>query len=82
MDQINKRLISTPVLKILLFVIIVSKTIKDVPRGCVCVSVCAEGGGGGGCFITIFFEAFGILTKCVVKISEPNAVGKFGVFYH
>ena len=28
------------------------------------------------------FLKFGILTKCVNKISRPNVVGKFGLFYH
>ena len=29
-----------------------------------------------------FFKFVGILTKCVGKISWPNVVGKFRVFYH
>ena len=29
-----------------------------------------------------FFKFVGILTKCVSKISWPNVVSKFGVFYH
>ena len=29
-----------------------------------------------------FLKSVGILTKCVGKISWPNVVGKFGVFYH
>ena len=29
-----------------------------------------------------FLKFVGILTKCVSKISRPNVVGKFGLFYH
>ena len=31
---------------------------------------------------TLFLKSVSILTKCVGKISWPNVVGKFGVFYH
>ena len=40
---------------------------------------------GGGCNILLpptSFKFVGILTKCVSKISRPNVVGKFEVFYH
>ena len=29
-----------------------------------------------------YLKFVGILTKCIGKISSPNVVGKFGVFYH
>ena len=38
--------------------------------------------GGGGVTPLTFLKFVGILTKCVGKISWPNVVGKFGVFYH
>ena len=34
-----------------------------------------------GCNTHTFFKFVGILTKCVSKISWPNVVSKFGVFY-
>ena len=55
--------------------------------GFVCVCVCGRGGGG----VTspslpppppTFFKFVVILTKCIGKISRPDVVGKFGVFYH
>ena len=63
--------------------------------GFVCVCVC--GGGGGGLpppptptppHLPLlpppptFFKFVVILTKCIGKISRPDVVGKFGVFYH
>ena len=40
------------------------------------------GVGVGGVAPLSFFKFVGILTKCVSKISRPNVVGKFGLFYH
>ena len=37
-------------------------------------------GGGGGRGGNTFFKFVGILTKCVGKISRPNAISIFGVF--
>lgn len=41
----------------------------------------AEQGGVAGGVTPPTSLKFGYLTKCVGKISEPNIVGKFGVFY-
>ena len=54
---------------------------------CVCVCVWVCGGGGGGYLPLLpppptFFKFVVILTKCIGKISRPDVVGKFGVFYH
>ena len=47
-----------------------------------CKGVTSGRGSVRGVALPTFLKFVCILTKCVGKICRPNAVGKFGVFYH